>query len=137
MARILVIDDNQLNLKLFDAILKKAGHDVVLAEDGLDGVEKALKIVPELILMDVQMPIMGGIEALKILKESKSTKSIPVIAITSFAMKGDQEKMLSEGFDAYIAKPIDPRALMDVVGKILEVHHEQGGKETKDSDCRR
>lgn len=92
MARILVIDDNQLNLKLFDAILKKAGHDVVLAEDGLDGVQKALKIVPELILMDVQMPIMGGIEALKILKESKSTKSIPVIAITSFAMKGDQEK---------------------------------------------
>jgi two-component system cell cycle response regulator DivK len=137
MARILVIDDNQLNLKLFDAILKKAGHDVVLAEDGLDGVQKALKIVPELILMDVQMPIMGGIEALKILKESKSTKSIPVIAITSFAMKGDQEKMLSEGFDAYIAKPIDPRALMDVVAKILEVHHEQGGKETKDSDCRR
>jgi len=137
MARILVIDDNQLNLKLFDAILKKAGHDVVLAEDGLDGVQKALKIVPELILMDVQMPIMGGIEALKILKESKSTKSIPVIAITSFAMKGDQEKMLSEGFDAYVAKPIDPRALMDVVAKILEVHHEQGGKETKDSDCRR
>jgi len=137
MARILVIDDNQLNLKLFDAILKKAGHDVVLAEDGLDGVEKALKIVPELILMDVQMPIMGGIEALKILKESKSTKSIPVIAITSFAMKGDQEKMLSEGFDAYNAKPNAPRALMDVVAKILEVHHEQGGKETKDSDCRR
>ncbi len=129
MACILVIDDNLLNLKLFEAILKKAGYDVVLAEDGLEGVQRALKIVPQLILMDIQMPIMDGINALKTLKESESTKSIPVIAITSFAMKGDQEKMLSEGFDAYVAKPIDPRALIDIVARMLEVGHGQGGKE--------
>jgi len=134
MACILVIDDNPLNLKLFEAILKKTGCEVVLAEDGLEGVQKALSLLPQLILMDIQMPIMDGIKALKTLRESESTKSIPVIAITSFAMKGDQEKLLAEGFDDYIAKPINPKTLLNIVAKKLEVQYDQGGKESKNSD---
>ncbi len=121
--KILIIDDNAMNRKLFGFLLKKAGYDVFEAEDGKQGVERAKEIIPGLILMDIQMPDMDGITALKALREQEPLKSIPVIAITSYAMKGDRERFLSEGFVDYISKPIDTETFLISVRTTLERYH--------------
>jgi len=121
--KILVIDDNAMNRKLFDALLKHAGYEVYEAEDGKQGVELAKTVIPTLILMDIQMPGMDGISALKALREHEATAGIPMIAITSFAMKGDRERFLSEGFIDYISKPIDYKDFLASVKTTLERYH--------------
>lgn len=120
MAKILIIDDNMMNRKLFNFLLKKAGHDVSEAEDGKQGIERAKTVMPTLILMDIQMPDMDGITALRSLREHAATANIPVIAITSYAMKGDRERFLSEGFVDYISKPIDNEAFLASVKTALD-----------------
>jgi two-component system cell cycle response regulator DivK len=106
MKRILVIEDNPTNLKLATTILAKAGYDVAQAFDAPSGIARAHELRPDLILMDVQLPGMDGLAATRELKQHPQTRAIPVIALTAFAMKGDEQKMLAAGCDGYIAKPI-------------------------------
>ena len=121
--KILIIDDNAMNRKLLGFLLEKAGHEVFEAEDGRRGVALAKEIIPGLILMDIQMPDMDGISALKAIREIEAAREIPVIAITSYAMKGDRERFLSEGFVDYISKPIDNETFLISVKTTLDRYH--------------
>jgi len=115
--KILIVEDNDKNRLLIKDILLYYGYEVLEAENGEQGVASAKKHLPDLILMDIQMPVMDGFKALAILKSDAATKSIRVLAMTSFAMKGDKEKIMQAGFDDYIAKPIDTRKLPALVKK--------------------
>jgi len=117
--KILIIEDNEKNLKLFRALLTSQGYDTIEARDGKEGVRLAKEQKPDLILMDIQMPVMDGVTATRLLKENPETKDIPVIALTSYAMKGDRESFLSEGFVEYIAKPIKVNEFLEVVRRYL------------------
>ncbi len=101
----LVVEDNDLNMKLFHDVLEVGGYNVLQATDGMEGWRMAREHRPDLILMDIQLPEVSGLEVTKWLKDDETLKSIPVIAITAFAMAGDKEKFLEGGCDAYIAKP--------------------------------
>ena len=116
---ILIIEDNPKNLKLVRDVLRFHGYATLEAETGEAGIALARERRPTLILMDVQLPGMDGRAALKVLKADASTQHIPVIALTSFAMKGDRESLLAEGFDDYMAKPIDIKELPRVVESYL------------------
>jgi two-component system cell cycle response regulator DivK len=117
--RILIIEDNVRNLKLVRDVLQFHGYSTLEAETGETGVALAREQHPALILMDVQLPGMDGRAALKVLKADANTQHIPVVALTSFAMKGDRESLLAEGFDDYMAKPIDIKELPKVVERSL------------------
>ena len=117
--RILIIEDNVKNLKLVRDVLQFHGYSTLEAETGEAGIELAREQHPALILMDVQLPGMDGRAAVKVLKADTSTRHIPVIALTSFAMKGDRESLLADGFDDYMAKPIDIKELPRVVERYL------------------
>jgi two-component system cell cycle response regulator DivK len=105
MATILVVEDNQINRKLATLLLETAGHTVLQAEDGASGLNAARTHLPDLVLMDVQMPDMDGLAVTEILKSESATASIPIIALTAHAMEGDEEKSIAAGCDGYIAKP--------------------------------
>jgi two-component system cell cycle response regulator DivK len=108
---ILIVEDNINNRCLMTDILSFHGYKIVLASDGQKGVAQARELLPNLILMDIQMPNMDGITACRILREDPTTKRLKIIALTSFVMQGDQEKFLAAGFDGYISKPISTREL--------------------------
>ena len=116
---ILIVEDNYNNRLLMSDILNYHGYTVLEAKNGADGVEEARKHGPDLVLMDIQMPIMDGFTAAKILKDDPLTRQLRLIALTSFAMLGDRERILAAGFDGYIAKPIDIRQLSAIVKKHL------------------
>ncbi len=116
---ILIIEDNPKNLKLVRDVLQFHGYTTLEAESGEAGIALARERRPALILMDVQLPGMDGRATLKVLKADASTQHIPVIALTSFAMKGDRESLLAEGFDDYMAKPIEIKELPKVVERHL------------------
>ena len=103
---VLVVEDNDLNMKLFHDLLEAHGYNVLQAKEGMEGLRMAREHRPDLILMDIQLPGISGLEATKRLKADETLKSIPVIAITAFAMAGDEEKIREGGCDAYIVKPI-------------------------------
>ncbi len=103
---VLVVEDNPLNMKLFNGLLELGGYNVLQAKDGMEGWRMAREQRPDLILMDIQLPGVSGLEVTKWLKDDENLKSIPVIAVTAFAMKGDEEKIREGGCDAYIVKPI-------------------------------
>jgi CheY-like chemotaxis protein len=111
--KVLVIEDNEINRYLMRIILQKLGHQVIEAEDGFIGVELAKKESPDLILMDIQLPRMDGYEATKKIRAMEELKDIPIIAITSYAMVGDKEKILAAGCTAYIEKPIEPETFIE------------------------
>ena len=115
MSRILIIDDEETNQRLLKAILEAKGYVTLQALDGAEGVQFARKSQPNLILMDIQIPEIDGIEAFKILQSDPLTMNIPVIALTSYAMRGDREKFLLIGFRDYIAKPISINSLLTLV----------------------
>lgn len=115
MARILIIEDNAANLKLFTFLLKNAGHEVLSATEAATGLALARNELPELILMDVQLPGMDGLEATRLLKHDAVTSHIKVVVVTAFAMKGDEARMLAAGCDGYVAKPIH---YADFLGKV-------------------
>ena len=117
--RILIVEDNPQNRLLVKVVLEFHGYEIMEAEDGQAGVEMAKKYKPDLILMDLQMPVMDGITAGKIIRGDPDTKEIKMIAVTSFAMLGDKERIMEAGFDHYIAKPINTRELPDLVKRIL------------------
>jgi two-component system cell cycle response regulator DivK len=106
MSRILVVEDNPANMKLAKFILEKVGHSVLSAADAEAGLTMARAECPDLILMDIQLPGMDGLQATELLKRDEATRAIPVIALTALAMKGDEERIRAAGCDGYIAKPI-------------------------------
>jgi len=118
--KILIIEDNENNRCLFRDILTFHGYKVSVASDGQEGVALARELMPDLILMDIQMPGMDGLTAGGILKGDPATSGLKIVAITSFAMRGDQEKILAAGFDGYLSKPISTRELPGLVKQWLE-----------------
>ena len=114
---ILVVDDDERNMRLFSDLLEVKGYAVIKARNGKEGVELAEKAKPDLILMDIQMPIMDGMEAINILKNRESTKSIPIIALTSYAMPDEKERILSTGCNGYLAKPVVIREFLNMVAE--------------------
>ena len=120
MAKILVVDDDARNLRLAIAALGQAGHEVLSAEGGAKGIETALAHAPDLVLMDVQMPGMDGVSALRRLRADPRTARLRVIALTALAMKGDAERLLVEGFDGYLEKPIHYNQFLASVATLLE-----------------
>jgi len=118
--RILVVEDNPQNRMLLKDLLEFHGFEILEAANGEEGIAAARKEMPDLILMDLQMPVLDGFAAGKILKEDPATKHIKIIAVTSFAMVGDRERVMEAGFDDYISKPIDTRGLPTLLKKMLE-----------------
>jgi CheY-like chemotaxis protein len=114
-ALILIVEDNPKDLKLVRDVLSMKGHEIIDADTAEVGIELALERQPDLILMDVMLPGMNGREAMQVLKADPGTKQIPIIAVTSFAMKGDRERLLADGFDDYLAKPVSIKELPKVV----------------------
>lgn len=119
-ATILIVDDNPTNLKLVADVLECAGHSVLRARDAEEAQEILKRTTPELILMDIQMPGMDGLTLTRLLKARPAYRYIHIVALTSFAMKGDEEKAREAGCDGYITKPIDTRKLPVQVAEILQ-----------------
>lgn len=113
MKRILIIEDNEQNMYLTTFLLTKAGFDVIQAQDGVTGIELARREQPDLILLDIQLPVMDGHEVARRLTAGEETRSIPIVAVTSYAMVGDREKVLEAGCTGYIEKPINPDTFVD------------------------
>jgi two-component system cell cycle response regulator DivK len=111
--KILIIEDNEQNLYLTTYLLEKQDFDVVQARNGQKGLEVAASENPDLILLDIQLPVMDGYEVGRRLKQAEETKSIPIIAVTSYAMAGDRETILATGCEGYIEKPIDPDSFVE------------------------
>jgi two-component system, cell cycle response regulator DivK len=120
MARILVVEDNLTNRKLTTFLVESAGHTVLCAEDAETGLTIARDEHPDLILMDIQLPGMDGLQATALLKQDEATRAIPVIALTALAMKGDEERIRAAGCDGYIAKPLAYRGFLAVIAAHLE-----------------
>lgn len=120
MATILVTEDNPASLKLATVLLSKAGHKVLQARDGEAAVSVARMHRPDLVLMDVQMAGMDGLAATRLLKQDPATRMIPVVALTAFAMRGDEEKIMQAGCDGYIAKPFHYEEFLRRVAGFLE-----------------
>jgi two-component system cell cycle response regulator DivK len=116
---VLVVEDNELNMKLFHDLLEAHGYNILQTKDGMDALRIAREHKPDLILMDIQLPEVSGLEVTKWIKEDDDLKSIPVIAVTAFAMKGDEEKIRDGGCEAYIAKPISVTNFLETVRKFL------------------
>jgi len=119
MKRILVVEDNETNMYLIRFMLEKNGYEVIEAGDGAVGVELAVKEKPDLIIMDIQLPGIDGLEATKRIRASEADGDIPIIALTSFAMAGDRERALAAGCTGYIEKPINPETFMAEIEKYL------------------
>ena len=115
MAKILVVEDNSANMMLAVFLLESAGHTVLGATDAEAGLTLARAEQPNLILMDIQLPGMDGLEATALLKRDNTTRTIPVIALTALAMKGDEQRILAAGCDGYIAKPLRYREFLAAV----------------------
>ena len=121
MASILIVEDNAANMKLATFLLESAGHAVLSAIDAEAGLTLARDQHPTLILMDIQLPGMDGLEATALLKGDDATRSIPVIALTALAMKGDEERIRAAGCDGYIAKPMDYQNFLATIAAQLAV----------------
>lgn len=119
MAHVLVVEDNPANLKLVAVLLERAGHEVLVAVDGESAVSLAHEHVPDLVLMDVQLPGMDGLAATALLKADPKTCAIPIIALTAMAMKDDQARARTAGCDAWIAKPLRYRELYEAIDRLI------------------
>ena len=116
---ILIVEDNDLNMKLFNDLLQAHGYNTIQSKDGREVVKLARENRPDLILMDIQLPEISGLEVTKVIKADDELKNIPVIAVTAFAMKGDEEKIREGGCEGYIAKPISVPNFLETVAKFL------------------
>jgi CheY-like chemotaxis protein len=119
MAKILLVEDNEMNRDMLSRRLLKRGHEVIIAVDGQRGVDLAGTEVPDLILLDMSLPVMDGWEAARRLKTDDSTRAIPIIALTAHAMAGDREKCLEAGCDDYDTKPVDFKQLLGKINDLL------------------
>ena len=116
---VLIVEDNELNMKLFHDLLDSQGYQTLQTREGLQALALAREHRPDLILMDIQLPEISGLEVTKWLKDDEELSHIPVIAVTAFAMKGDEERIRQGGCEAYISKPISVMHFLDVVRKHL------------------
>ncbi len=112
---VLVVEDNELNMKLFHDLLEANGYNIVQTRSGLEAIDLAREHHPDLILMDIQLPEVSGLEVTKWIKEDDDLRAIPVIAVTAFAMKGDEERIRQGGCEAYLSKPISVTTFLDTV----------------------
>lgn len=116
---ILIVEDNELNAKLFRDLLLSRGHRILETREGMEAIRLARTEKPDLILMDIQLPEISGFELIKMMKDDSDLLSIPIIAITAFAMKGDEEKIRMSGCDDYLSKPISVGTFLSVTHKYL------------------
>ena len=116
---VLIVEDNELNMKLFHDLLAAHGYRTIQTRNGFDALELARKHRPDLILMDIQLPEVSGLEVIKWLKDDDALRTIPVIAITAFAMKGDEERIRSGGCEAYLSKPISVMTFLETVRRFI------------------
>jgi two-component system cell cycle response regulator DivK len=116
---VLIVEDNDLNMKLFNDLLEAHGYSTLQTNDGVEALRLARQHRPDLILMDIQLPEVSGLEVTKWLKEDDDLRTIPVVAVTAFAMKGDEEKIRNGGCEAYIAKPISVAGFMRTIERLL------------------
>ena len=117
--KILIVEDNELNMKLFHDLLEVHGYSTLQTKDGREALDLAREHRPDLILMDIQLPEVSGLAVTKWIKADDDLKDIPVIAVTAFAMKGDEEKIRSGGCEAYIAKPISVNSFLETIQTVL------------------
>jgi len=120
VAKVLIVEDNSTNLSLMDYLLRAFGHTTMLASDGAVGLELALNSVPDVVLMDLQMPTMDGFEACERMRAQDRLQHIPIVAVTASAMVGERAMILSRCFDGYIAKPITPETFVAQVERFLK-----------------
>ncbi len=116
---VLVVEDNELNMKLFHDLLVAQGHRVLQTGDGLAALDLARAHRPDLILMDIQLPAISGLEVTRWLKEERELADIPVIAVTAYAMKGDEQRIREGGCEAYVAKPISVANFLELIARFL------------------
>ena len=116
---VLIVEDNELNMKLFNDLLEAHGYGVIQTRNGVEAVDLARRHRPNLILMDIQLPEVSGLEVTKWLKEDDELAAIPVVAVTAFAMKGDEERIREGGCEAYISKPISVSHFLDTIRRLL------------------
>jgi len=113
--RVMIVEDNELNMKLFRDLIEASGYDTVETRNGLEALDLAREHQPDLILMDIQLPEVSGLEVTKWLKEDEKLRSIPVIAVTAFAMKGDEERIREGGCEDYMSKPISVSTFIETI----------------------
>jgi two-component system cell cycle response regulator DivK len=134
--KILVVEDNELNLKLFCDLLRAHGYDAEPIRDGREAVERARVFAPDLIVMDIQMPHISGLELIEQLKADEALKPIPVMAVTAYAAKGDEERIRDAGAEGYVSKPISVMRFVEAVAGLLaaaaEREHEEEPRETEE-----
>ena len=117
MKKVLIIEDNENNLYLMRKILQKVGYNVIEARDGATGLELAITKKPNIILLDIQLPVMDGYGVIKKIRENEIIKDVIIIIVSSYAMDGDKEKAFSAGCNEYVEKPIDPQSFIETVKK--------------------
>ena len=117
--RILIVEDNELNMKLFEDLLQAHGYAILSTKDGLDALRLAREHLPDLVLMDIQLPEISGLEVTRMMKADPELRHIPVVAVTAFAMKGDEEKIREGGCEGYIAKPISVGRFIETIENFL------------------
>ena len=125
MPKILLVDDEEMNRDFLQRRLQKRGYEVITAVDGRDACSRVAEVRPDLILMDMMMPNMDGLEATRSLRAVPETRDIPVIALTAQAMTGDREKVIEAGCDDYATKPIDLPELLEKIQKLLQMKNEE------------
>ncbi len=119
MKKVMIVEDNELNMKLFNDLLQAQGYSTVQNMDGRDISKLVRQNRPDLIIMDVQLPGVSGIELMRMLKADPEIKHIPILAVTAFAMKGDEEKIMESGCDGYLSKPISIPVFLETIAKFL------------------
>jgi len=117
--KILIVEDNPQNMRLIEMVLRAKGYTLLKATDGEEALDMALGELPDLIIMDIQLPKLSGLEVTKKLRETPAFSHIPIICLTAYAMKGDKERIIEAGFDAYLSKPIKTRELPRVITEML------------------
>jgi two-component system cell cycle response regulator DivK len=117
--KVLIVEDNELNMKLFHDLLEAQGYETLQTREGLAALSLAREHRPDLILMDIQLPEISGLEVTKWLKEDEELAGIPVVAVTAFAMRGDEQKIMAAGCDAYLSKPISVTTFLETIRKFV------------------
>lgn len=133
-ARILVVEDNAANLELVRYLLASAGYEVLLARDGAQGLDMAQRVQPDLIVSDLQMPVMDGYALIEALQRAPACAHIPVLALTAFSMAGDRERILHAGFRGYLSKPIEPELFVGQITAFLAGSAAGGGLQAGDRE---
>jgi two-component system cell cycle response regulator DivK len=133
--KILVVEDNELNLKLFCDLLRAHGYEAEPVRDGREAVERAREFAPEMIVMDIQMPHISGLELIEQMKADGELRRIPIMAVTAYAARGDEERIRDAGAEGYVAKPISLMRFIDAVRGLLELAQERQAEPVEADDA--